>query len=177
MQPYSPYLTPQQQNSYAQALQNQIGYLQQQLQQYQNPPMVQPQQTVVQNNPIQQNTQNAGISTQLVEDFENISANSVPMDNNGALFVKRDGTEIQSRRWSPDGKIITTSYLPVLANNVQNDTPQQIKSQNEALDGFTEVFTQRFDGIENRLDLLEQLLSQKTTNKSTRSTKKEAELE
>lgn len=141
-----------------QALKNQIS------QQYQQP---YPQQPIQQQMPV-------GISTQIVEDFENISVNAIPMDNNGAFFVKRDGTEIQYRRWTGDGKISTTSYFPQNGNEVVNPPQDEIKPQNDALNEVVGVFNNRFDGVESRLTEIEQIIQPKEQPKSrNKSVKKE----
>lgn len=172
MQPFNPYLQqPMQSNSYTQTLQNQINYLQQQLQQYQNNAQLAQQQNMQMQNPAQQNTQNInGINTQLVDDFDTISANSVPMDNNGALFVKRDGTEIQSRRWTPDGKIITIAYFPQIDSETENTSSSELKLQESAFADFTDTFYQQMDKVLDRLDILEDII---TNPKPKRTTKKE----
>ena len=46
------------------------------------------------------------IPTQVVSDFTTIQAANVPMDAIGGLFIKNDFSEIQSRRWTQDGKIV-----------------------------------------------------------------------
>lgn len=51
-----------------------------------------------------------GISGRIVEDFNAIVANDVPMDGFGAIFVKSDGSEIQRRVWTKDGTIATTRF-------------------------------------------------------------------
>lgn len=158
MQPYNPYLQP---NYNTQGLQNQINYLQNQLQQYQNSAQLAQQQTV-------QNVN--GINTQLVDDFSFISANSVPMDNNGALFVKKDGTEIQSRRWTPDGKIITIAYFPKIDNETENTSSSEMKLQESTFTDFTDAFNEQINKVFDRLDILEDII---TNSKPKRTTKKE----
>lgn len=167
MQPFNPYLQqPMQNNSYTQTLQNQINYLQNQLQQYQNSAQLAQQQTV-QSNTVQNVN---GINTQLVDDFSSISANSVPMDNNGALFVKKDGTEIQSRRWTPDGKIITIAYFPQIDSETENTSSSEMKLQESTFTNFTDVFNEQINKVFDRLDILEDII---TNPRPKRTTKKE----
>lgn len=186
MQAFNPYLTPAQQNSQIQALQQQIGYLQSQLQsaqaaqqQYQQQisqmPQISPQATT-------QNQPN-GVITRIVENFENITANDVPMDNNGALFAKMDGSELQLRRWSADGRIMITPYKPVIDENngsnenTVNSSNIQQKMEIGLSDEVTGAFMQRFDEISNRLDLIEKAWNGKQTTKNIGRTKKEENVE
>ena len=145
-------------NNYINGLQNQIMTMQNQIQNYQQAlnNIQQPQ--------IQQNPQIVGISTQIVDSFDNISANSVPMDNNGAIFALRDGSEIQTRRWTPDGKIATTSYKPILdnfENSMDNSSKNSEKFKIGLSDEVSEVLQNEFDLLKTRLDAIEQLLSNK----------------
>lgn len=80
--PYQNYNPPMQQNPYLERL-NQLQQYQQQNIQMQQP----------QFQPVQQ--QAPDLSCRLVSDFGAISANDVPMDGKGAVFMKQDGTEIQ----------------------------------------------------------------------------------
>ena len=136
MQPYPNYLAPQYQNLYQNQYQNPYSQYQQNMQ------------------AIQQNQ----IPTQIVDSFDTIQANAVPMDMNGAFFIKRDGTEIQSRRWTQNGQIVTTSYFPKIGNEVNSST-DEIKSQNEAFNEFTQVFNDRINKVFDRLDMIEDLVT------------------
>lgn len=96
--------------------------------------------------------QNTGIQTHIVDDFANIPASNVPMDNYGAYFVKRDGTEIQAKRWGTDGKINTIRYTQM---------PQE-----EILDEKTEnVMLEKLNGLYARLDALEEVLAKPPTRR------------
>lgn len=53
-----------------------------------------------------------GINGRIVDDFSVITANDVPMDGNGAIFVKKDGSEIQIRNWTAQGTIATSRFKP-----------------------------------------------------------------
>ena len=60
-----------------------------------------------------------GIIGRSVNDFSEITANDVPMDGRSAVFPKNDMSEIQVRTWGNDGKIIATSYKPILEHQNQ----------------------------------------------------------
>lgn len=106
----------------------------------------------------------------IVDDFNNIQAAQVPMDNIGGYFVKRDGTEIQVRRWMPNGQIAITSYLPRFDNEMANTSSENITPVNEPNMDFTKAFEERLDNIIDRLDMLEDIIS---NPKPKRTTKKE----
>lgn len=149
-------------SNYMQNLQNQISTMQQQMQNYQQA-LANMQQAHI---PTQQNS---GIVTQIVDSFENISANSVPMDNFGAVFVLRNGAEIQTKRWSGDGDIITTSYKPILDDfnsNMDNSANQTEKSNLGASDGVTEALMKSIDTLTERMTNIEQKLTPTRTRKS-----------
>lgn len=91
-----------------------------------------------------------GLSGKIVDDFGAITVNDVPMDGSPAVFIKRDNSEIQARRWGNDGRIYTISYLPQIEQqgaNEENTTTESKQSEFDAL-------TQRLEGIEEKLDKL-----------------------
>lgn len=69
-----------------------------------------------------QQQQPVGLNCRIVDDFNSIVANDVPMDGNGAFFVKRDGSEVQHRNWAANGTIVTTQYKPVQPENQSDGT-------------------------------------------------------
>ena len=128
---------------------------------------------------IQQSQQQAqpqfqGLNGRIVDDFNAISANDVPMDAMGAIFIKSDGTEIQRRVWSSNGTIATTSYKPLQLNLDNKVDNLSAEGQNDAYGAFGEVLegiSAKIDGVQNRLD--EFFGKAKTNSKA----KKEAETE
>jgi hypothetical protein len=52
------------------------------------------------------------LNGRITDDFSNIGASDIPMDNIGATFIKSDGTEIMRKVWCNDGTIRTTVYKP-----------------------------------------------------------------
>lgn len=129
---------------------------------YQNNPYsnyFQPQQQI----PQMQQIQAPRLAGKLVNGFEEVTANDVPMDGNIAAFIKNDGTEIQLRAWKPDGTIATTRFKPILEQKVEDTTPNE---QNAFYDDFKQFKTDIFE----RLDRLDK-------SKSTARTKKEVEAE
>lgn len=106
-----------------------------------------------------------------VDNFDDITANDVPMEN-GAFFILNDGKEIQYRHWSGAGEIIKSSYFPQNDNNPNKSTHNEEKSKNEVSDEFTEVFQEQLNTLVERMDKIEQVLSQKPTKTNTKSTSK-----
>ena len=111
-------------------------------------------------NPYQQNYAvpnygQPGIVTKTVDDFGYITANDVPMDGNGAIFIKKDGSEIQRRVWTAQGNIIVTSYLPQIAT--QNDSMVNVSSETDksnlgAFSEFTEAFNEKMKSLNDKID-------------------------
>lgn len=182
MPPFNPYLTQQQMmnnsNTQEMALQRQIENAQNQLQQIQAQRQMMAQQMAAMNTmPAQQPiVQPHGIPTQIVESFDSISVDAIPTDNNGAIFVKKDGSEIQSRRWLGDGRMQITSYLPQQATENAQAENSALMGENSKIalsDELTGAFMQRFDDLAMRLEKIEQNFAPKTSGRS----KKEVESE
>ena len=98
------------------------------------------------------------VAGRLVDDFGIITANDVPMDGNGAVFIKRDGSEIQVRNWTAQGTIATSRFKPVLEEQTGELSSFSPKTKLELSDEVTGVFQKRFDDIESRFDRLEKAL-------------------
>lgn len=96
-----------------------------------------------------------GILTKMVDDFGYITANDVPMDGNGAIFIKKDGSEIQRRVWTAQGNIIVTSYLPQIANKgdlAVSLSPETEKSNLGAFNEFAETFNEKMKSLNDKID-------------------------
>ena len=108
---------------------------------------------------------NQGMLTRVVDNFESITANDVSMQG-GSLFVKNDGSEIQLRKWTSQGTIETTSYLP--QNSILDTQTIKLSTEEEKLkfDAFNDVL----EGIQTKVDMLsdkiDEILKQKTTSRS-----------
>lgn len=157
MQTYPNYSTPMMNNpyqNYGQTMQNQyMG----QMGQYQ-PQVQQP----------QQQSQQIGLNCRIIDDFNSIVANDVPMDGNGAVFMKRDASEVQWRNWAANGTIQTTVYKPIQAEIQSENTniPQMdFNALNEDVRALREDVLARLDSIEKSVAT--------TTQKTTRGKKTE----
>lgn len=90
----------------------------------------------------------------LVDDFGLITANDVPMDGSPAVFVKKDGKEIELRQWGSDGQIRRTVYMPKiddLEKETKESTPDYMQALNDRLDAFEKAFDSRFSKMERAL--------------------------
>ena len=100
------------------------------------------------------NQQQVGLNGRIVDDFNILSANDVPMDGNGAIFVKKDGSEIQLRNWTANGTIQTTSYKPILEPNSENGTNIPQMDLNGLYDDVRALrgeISERFDRLEKSM--------------------------
>lgn len=149
MNSYQQYQQPvyqQMPNPYMDRMQ-QLQNMQQQL----NTPQIQPVQQM------QQMFQ--GLSGRIVDDFNVITANDVPMDGNGAIFVKKDGSEIQVRNWTAQGTIHTSVFKPVMIEQTQDLQGKQQIDTEWLSQAVTGVFQGYFDEINKRFDKLEQSIT------------------
>ncbi len=96
-----------------------------------------------------------GLNGRIVDDFSVLNANDVPMDGNGAVFIKRDASEIQWRNWAANGTIVTTSYKPILEQNNKEGTniPQMdFNGLYEDVKALRGEITERFDRLEKSIN-------------------------
>lgn len=117
-----------------------------QLQQYQQN-LQQPTQMQAAN----QQVQPQGIIGRVVNDFNEITANDVPMNGNAAFFPKADGSELQVRSWASNGTIQTVAYRPVQLENTEQgkNMPQMdFNALNEDVKALREEILARLDNIE-----------------------------
>lgn len=136
---YHPQMNNPYQN-YGQPMQN-LYMAQMNQQQFQ--PQVQPQMQVQQ--------QQIGLNCRVVDDFSMITANDVPMDGNGAVFMRKDASEVQWRNWAANGTIQTTVYCPIQPENQLEGTniPQMdFNALNEDVRALREDILARLDAIE-----------------------------
>lgn len=150
MNNYSPYQMPIYQQYPQQMAQQQYMDRMAQLQSMQQSLQTQPNTPVI-----------PGLTGRVVEDFNVITANDVPMDGNGAIFIKSDGSEIQVRNWTAQGTISTSRFKPFLDSQTENTVPREEKGTDEHFQALVAAFMDRFDGIDQRFDKLEKALGKK----------------
>lgn len=86
----------------------------------------------------------SGIQSKMVDDFGCIGVNDVSMDGNASVFLKKDLSEIQIRKWGADGRIYSTTYKPC------TDTSPSVSPEETRFDGLNE----RLQIIEDKIDRL-----------------------
>lgn len=72
--------------------------------------------------------------SRIVNDFTEITVGDIPTNGTPGFFIKADGSEIQSRRWTEDGRIITGRYLPEAATEEKPDPFEKIMQRIDALE-------------------------------------------
>lgn len=118
-----------------------------------------------------------GIIGKMVQSADMITANDVPMSTI-SFFPRQDLEEIYVKSWDANGTIKTIVYKPCLDDlnsNAVNSSDELEKLKIDISDNVREVFSERFDAIEAKLNELvsnTDKLKQKTT---TSRAKKEAE--
>lgn len=113
-----------------------------------------------------------GLTGRVVNDFSEITVNDVPMTGNAAFFPKADGSEIQVRSWTQDGRIQTDVY------RLYTEELKEVPEENTEKAYFETLGTDMRDfreEISKRLDSLEESLAKSLTksqaNQSKSSTK------
>ena len=107
-----------------------------------------------------------GLNGGVVEDFNVITANDVPMDGNGAVFIKRDGSEIQVRNWTAQGTISTSRFKPVLDEQTTNPSLDSGNAVIGLSGEVAEAFMRRFDEMDKRFDRLEKSMTKQPASRS-----------
>ena len=86
------------------------------------------------------------ISGRVVNSLDDITVQEVPTDGTVALFPSADGKCIYSKRWTPDGNILTMRFVPE-ASEAQHKQPSQ-------LDIIDNRISELFDAVERIEDRL-----------------------
>lgn len=116
--------------------------------------------------PTQMPTSYQGLMGRIVDDFGVISANDVPMDGNGAVFIKRDGSEVQIRNWTANGTIATTSYMPVLEAHGQGQSNSPLNANGLNMGEIMSLIGAISEKVDNVSLQLNDLLKTKSVSKS-----------
>lgn len=117
----------------------------------------------------QQPQQFFGLNGRVVDSFDSIMANDVPMDGTFAMFPKRDMSEVCMKYWTGEGKIATIVFKPM--SEVCTEVPAD--NENGAkLDELSNVL----GGIYEKIDVLSNKVDEvlKTKNFTRGNNKKEA---
>ena len=130
-------------------------------QQYQQPmqqmqPTINPyMQQFQQMNQTNQQFLQSSVAGRFVDDFSAITANDVPMDGSGAIFVKKDGSEIQVRNWTANGTIASKTYKPIINNEPKDNNKDSNLNAPAASEELVAMFKEQFEKINKRFDELE----------------------
>ena len=147
MSNYPPFsYQPQMNNPYQSNYQPMQNPYMAQMNQQQFQPQIHPQ--------VQVQQQQIGLNCRVVDDFSMITANDVPMDGNGAVFMRKDASEVQWRNWTANGTIQTTVYRPTQPENQSEgaNIPQMdFNALNEDVRTLREDILARLDAIEKSM--------------------------
>lgn len=86
------------------------------------------------------------ISGRVVNSLDDITVQEVPTDGTVALFPSADGTCVYSKRWTPDGNILTMRFVPE-AQEAQPQQPSPLDAINDRISDLFDVV----ERIEERL--------------------------
>lgn len=73
-------------------------------------------------------------ASRIVNDFNEVTVGDIPTNGQPGFFIKADGSEIQSRRWSEDGRIVTCRYMPEVTGEPQQTPVDRILQRIDALE-------------------------------------------
>ena len=162
MQPYQNFYS--QMSNYGQMMPNPYMDRMAQLQQYQQnlqQPIV-PAQTPVSN-------QMSALG-KMVDSIDVVKATDIPMDGNAYYFPKADGTEVYCKQWLQNGTTRILTFKPVFEDNPNNLSSDTEKLKISLSDEVTDVFMQRFDELEKRID---DLMPKKTVARAKKESEEE----
>lgn len=102
------------------------------------------------------------IAGRVVNSVDDITVQEVPTDGTVALFPSADGSCIYSKRWTPDGNILTMRFVP----EAQEAQPKQPSR----LDVIDNRISELFDAVER----IEERLPYDVESKRTTTTRRKA---
>lgn len=105
---------------------------------------------------------NAGIPGRVVNTFQEVTIGDIPTNGSVAFFIKSDLSEIQTRKWSDDGRVLVGSFRPENPQPVNLPT-DSAKAQEGAPALATADILKRLDEIDARLD---QIITKPTPTKA-----------
>lgn len=100
------------------------------------------------------------IAGRVVNSVDDITVQEVPTDGTVALFPSADGSCVYSKRWTPDGNILTMRFVPE-AQEAQSKQPSQ-------LDVIDNRISDLFDVVERIEERLPYDVESKRTTTSRR---------
>ena len=94
----------------------------------------------------------------IAENVEMVKATDIPIDGNAYYFPKADGSAIYTKRWLPNGTTEITTYSPIIETEVSKPSNEAENFKIALLDELTDVFTQKFEEVFEKLDKVEKAL-------------------
>lgn len=94
----------------------------------------------------------------IAESVETVKATDIPIDGNAYYFPKADGSAIYTKRWLPNGTTEIMTYAPVIDTEPKNTTNEAENFKIALLDDLTDVVTQKFEEVFEKLDKVEKAL-------------------
>lgn len=88
--------------------------------------------------------------TRLVNNFNEIQVNEIPMDGSYKLFAKTDMSEVQARAWNSNGTITTLEYSlkqPLAEQNTDNVAQIDLSSQFEPILAEIKAINEKIDKL------------------------------
>ena len=100
---------------------------------------------------VQQNYGN-NIAGKIVNDFSEITCNDIPMNGQGAIFVKGDLSEIVLKKWESNGTISTMPFKPFVEQNPNNVANDSLKGENDPFKSFLSTFEDQMRVLNEKID-------------------------
>lgn len=101
----------------------------------------------------------------IAESVETVRATDIPIDGNAYYFPKADGSAIYTKRWLPNGTTEILTYAPIIEAETNNASNEAEKFKETLLTELTDVFTQKFEEVFDKLDKVEKALKPVKTSK------------
>lgn len=101
----------------------------------------------------------------IAESVETVRATDIPIDGNAYYFPKADGSAIYTKRWLPNGTTEILTYAPIIEAETNNVSNEAEKFKETLLAELTDVFTQKFEEVFDKLDKVEKALKPVKTGK------------
>lgn len=102
------------------------------------------------------------ISGRVVNSLDDITVQEVPTDGTMALFPSADGSCVYSKRWTPDGNILTMRFVPE-ASEAQPKQPSQL-----------DIIDNRISDLFDVVERIEERLPYDAETKRTATTRRKA---
>lgn len=97
----------------------------------------------------------------VVNDFREIVVGDIPTDGSQAFFIKSDLSEIQTRAWASDGRVVSCVFRPF--NPAVNNLPIEPKQEE------IEVQNASTEALEKRIEALEEQIAKLTPKRTTKN--------